>query len=265
MEQVGSAWQPWQEGRPPGPIRGPGADRRAQLSASSSQPAIRGTINCCHLRVACGEKEGGCGEGKEKEGGGRGGGCREEGKWEEGGGRTACPGLSILSWKEREPPIRYPPPPNEGPSVPPTRGRARRPTAQVGQTERCDSAHPSPVNVPRCPQGIQKARPPPSHPPSASTHPQPLPTPLFATRHHAGRGSRLGQTPLSHGAPHSHSQDTQDTQRSPPPPLPPQGQSLHATSSQDRHPHKRFWSWAPSATCTQGTSHHLPVPPFPHL
>ena len=64
MKQAGSAWQPWQEGRPPGPIRGPAADRHAQLSASSSQPAIRGTINCCHLRVACGEKEGGCGKGR---------------------------------------------------------------------------------------------------------------------------------------------------------------------------------------------------------
>lgn len=68
-------------GRPPGPIRGPAAGRHAQLSAPSSQPAIRGTINCCHLRVACGEKEGGCGKGREG-GGGKGGrrGRKEEGK-----------------------------------------------------------------------------------------------------------------------------------------------------------------------------------------
>lgn len=130
----GSTREPWREGRPPGPIRGPAAGRHTQLSSSSSQATIRGTINCCHLRVACGEKEGGCGKGKKRK--------REEDEGDGGGRRRMVGGGVGEQRRAKHPEVHGEKHPyillhhlTRGPVPLATKDTVSRPIARVGQIE----------------------------------------------------------------------------------------------------------------------------------
>lgn len=181
------------QGRPLGPVSGPAAGTRARLSALSSQPASHhatgGTSNCCHLRVACGEREGVVG--RSGEGGEEGGGAAGE-------GRTGCLELSLLGRKERDPrglscssstPWGTRAPSHQGP---PAQGH----TAHRGESP------PTPVRLvlafppAQGARGAQGARPPPS-----AVGPHPHPTPHCAQpRTHSYSWPRGTHTPPPAGA-----------------------------------------------------------------
>lgn len=68
-------------------------------------------------------------------------------------GKDSWLGLSTLNWKEREPPMHFPPPPNGGTRAPPARDMPINPLPRWGKQspDSCDSACPSALNLPQPP------------------------------------------------------------------------------------------------------------------